>query len=277
MSPPTADRVTAFTLVYECTAACLGELYRHRRRVFRPRQAVRLLLVAFCLTVLWTTVRDPGRSDNSPTPLPSLAAMPPPPPHDMDATALAVTVTHRVAVTVRSQHTGKYWQVAEVADGAVPRRRVSASASPQERGLERTVFVLEQEGDPESGGWVLLRWLKTRQLVEAVPPGVPGREDDAWSVQLSDASAVNELHKLVVEDNAAHTSSYVWSVALRGYLNHLETSGEVVGHADVLPPTIASEPPPRGAVVVERLQNGAGWLMEALEERDRQLDALQVS
>ena len=55
----------------------------------------------------------------------------------------------------------------------------------------------------------------------------------------------------------------------------LEASGEVVGHGDALPPKVAAEPPPRGAVSVERLQTGAAWLMEALEQRDKQLDALQ--
>ena len=64
-------------------------------------------------------------------------------------------------------------------------------------------------------------------------------------------------------------------MGLRGYLNHLETSGEVAGHGDHLPPQLATEPPTRGAVSVEKLQTGAAWLMEALAQRDKQLDGLQ--
>ena len=47
-----------------------------------------------------------------------------------------------------------------------------ATASPRDKAQERSVFLLESDGEPGAGGWVLLRWLKTRQLVEAVPPGV---------------------------------------------------------------------------------------------------------
>ena len=156
------------------------------------------------------------------------------------------------------------------------RLRLSASAPPSERGHERTVFLLEHEGEPDAGGWVLLRWLKTRQLLEAVPPGVPGREDDAWSVRLGSAGGtVNELHKLNVEDDASHAQSHIWATGLRGYLNSLEASGDIVGHSDALPPSLATDPPPRGAVSVERLQSGAAWLMTALERRDKQLDALE--
>ena len=122
---------------------------------------------------------------------------------------------------------------------------------------------------------MLLRWLKTTQVLEAVPPGVLGREEDAWSVRLSEAPAVNELHKLIIEDDATHAQSHIWSVGLHGYLNQLASSDDVVGHGDALPPTAATEPPPRGAVAVERLTSGAAWLMEALEQRDKQLDALQ--
>ena len=93
----------------------------------------------------------------------------------------------RVPVTIRSMHNGRYWQVlgADKAAGA----RISASAPPQERGMERTVFLLERDGGDEGGGWATLRWLKTRQLLESIPPGLVGHEDDAWRVGLSDAQA----------------------------------------------------------------------------------------
>ena len=68
---------------------------------------------------------------------------------------------------------------------------------------------------------------------------------------------MSELHKLIIEDDAAHRQSYVWSTALKGYLNALEQSGEVVCHGDALPPASATEPPARGAVIVERLDGGA--------------------
>ena len=161
----------------------------------------------------------------------------------------------RLPVTIRSMHNGRYWQV--LGEGTTAGPRLSASAAPQERGLERTVFLLERDGGDEGNGWVTLRWLKTRQLVEALPPGVAGREDDAWRVGLSRAQSVSELHKLIIEDDAAHRQSYVWSTALKGYLNALEQSGEVVGHGDALPPASATEPPARGAVIVERLDGGA--------------------
>ena len=110
---------------------------------------------------------------------------------------------------------------------------------------------------------MLLRWLKTRQPIEVVPPGVAGREDDAWRVRLSSANSLSELHRLIVEDDAAHRQSYIWSVALRGYVNTLEVSGELVGHGDALPPIAAAEPPRRGAVSVEQLEGGSAWLMQA--------------
>ena len=215
--------------------------------------------------------------------------MPPPPPvHDdapPDKTGAASTraITERIAVTIRSQHTGRYWRVLDdessrgsrSSTSTPSRLRIAASAPPEQRGHESTVFLLEREGEQDSGGWVLLRWLKTRQLIEAVPPGVPGREDDAWSVRLSSSPAVHELHKLIVEDDKKHGQSHIYSMGLRGYLNHLETSGEVVGHGDHLPPQLATEPPTRGAVSVEKLQTGAAWLMEALTQRDKQLDGLQ--
>ena len=69
--------------------------------------------------------------------------------------------------------------------------------------------------------------------------------------------------------------SHIWAIGLRGYLNELDRSGEIVGHGDALPPAIAAEPPARGAVRIERLQSGAAWLLSALEQRDRQLDVLQ--
>ena len=186
----------------------------------------------------------------------------------------------RTAVTIRSLHTGRYWQVLGSDEGSEANRagrlRLSASAPPDQRGHERTVFLLEREGesDADAGGWVLLRWLKTRQLVEAVPVGVPGREDDAWSVQLSVAGAVNELHKLAVEDDESHAQSHIWSYGLRGYLNVLEGSSEIVGHGDSMPPTPLSEPPARAAVAIEPLHSGAAWLMDALARRDRQIDVM---
>ncbi len=255
--------------------SCVGELYRRRRR---PHATV-LLLLAICLFIAWLSVQAAAEavSTASPTPphLDASAVLPPPPPVRSLESREQHGTTSRVAVTIRSLHTGKYWQLQKDGDGTGSRLRLSASASPQQRGLESTVFLLEREGDTDGGGWVLLRWLKTRQLLEAVPPGVPGREDDAWSVRLSEAPAVNELHKLMIEDDATHSQSHIWSFGIRGYLNQLEASGDVVGHGDALPPAAASEPPRRGAVAVERLQSGAAWLMEALEQRDKQLDALQ--
>ena len=124
---------------------------------------------------------------------------------------------------------------------------------------------------------MLVRWLKTRQLVEVVPPGVPGREDDVWSVVLSRTDGVTELHKLLIEDEPKHARSYVWSVALKGYLNTLEAGGEIVAHADALPLRAAELPPLRGAVAVERLQGGASWLLQALEQRDAQIQGASVA
>ena len=294
-----ADAVgTPLLFLFECSGACVSEIVR-RRRARRPTTVI--LALALCaLILLWsglqtsTVVASMGRGASLSTdPLPPAAhnvatARSPPPPA---ARSSAPTVTQRLAVTIRSQHSGRYWQV--LGDEAPTRRaggsaadagahavsgarlRLSASAPPEQRGHERTVFLLEREGEPEEGGWVLLRWLKTRQLIEAIPPGVPGREDDAWTVRLSAATSVNELHKLTIEDDAAHSQSHIWSFGLHGYLNELDASGEVVGHGDSLPPTLATEPPKRGAVSVERLQTGAAWLMEALEQRDRQLDSLQ--
>ena len=137
--------------------------------------------------------------------------------------------------------------------------------------------MLESEGTPGEGGWMLVRWLKTRQLVEVVPPGVPGREDDVWSVVLSRTDGVTELHKLLIEDEPKHARSYVWSVALKGYLNTLEAGGEIVAHADALPLRAAELPPLRGAVAVERLQGGASWLLQALEQRDAQIKGFGCS
>ena len=127
---------------------------------------------------------------------------------------------------------------------------------------------------------MVLRWLKTRQLVEVVPPGLQGREGDAWTVRLSatDGSGgggVRDLHKLLVEDDPRHAASFVWSVALRGYVSMLEgSSGTLVGHGDALPPAAISTPPPRGSVAVEHVKGGAAWLMEALQRRDTQIESL---
>ena len=253
--------------------SCCGEIYRRRRR---PHVTV-LMLLTICVLIAWLSVQTAAEvvSTGSPTPphLEESAMLPPSTPESRPSATSRHGTHSRVAVTIRSLHTGKYWQLQKEADGT--RMRLSASAPPEQRGLESTVFLLEREGDPESGGWVLLRWLKTRQLLEAVPPGVLGREEDAWSVRLSEAPAVNELHKLIIEDDATHAQSHIWSVGLHGYLNQLASSDEVVGHGDALPPTAATAPPPRGAVAVERLTSGAAWLMEALEQRDKQLDALQ--
>ena len=182
---------------------------------------------------------------------PNAASLPPPAPwkdNDRDV-ASSSGANGRVAVTIRSEHSGKYWQVlGDNAPGAT--LQLSASALPHERGLERTVFLLEREGDLETDGWLLLRWLKTRQLVEAVPPGVPGRQGDAWSVRLSDAVAVNELHKFIVEDDATHSRSHIWSVALRGLLLLLNAAPGSHTHASKLRAPSSSHPtvigcPPR--------------------------------
>ena len=214
------------------TSTCVAAL---QRRCRKP-QASSVAALAVCVLIAWSSVHTASDHVVNVGPTPATAA-PPPPPLPRDAAdgegaraaaatgaasvaSAAAAATQRVAVTIRSQHTGKYWQVLN--DGPSGKLRLSASASPQQRGLERTVFLLEREGSADAGGWVLLRWLKTRQLLEAVPPGVPGREDDAWSVRLSEAASANELHKLIVEDDPAHTQSHIWSVALRGYLNQLE-------------------------------------------------------
>ena len=295
-----ADAVgTPVVFFLECGGACVSEIFRQRRARRPPSTLIAAL--ALCALVLWMTLWSSAQATANvsssmaqtiiPTSAPSpqlggeSSTAPPPPPS-------ATTATQRVAVTIRSQHTGKYWQVlgddgaamaprrhaslvSTTSAGDIGRLRLAASAPPEQRGSESTVFLLEREGEPDEGGWVLLRWLKTRQLVEAVPPGVAGREDDAWSVRLSSASAVHELHKLSIDDDSMHSQSHIWSHGLRGYLNALEGSGEIVGHGDALPPALATEPPLRGAVAVERLQNGAAWLMEALEQRDRQIDAMQ--
>ena len=86
---------------------------------------------------------------------------------------------------------------------------------------------------------------------------------------------VGELHKLLIEDDARHARSFVWSVALKGFVNTLEGGGEVVAHGDAMPPAAAAAPPPRGAVAVERLEGGAAWLMTALSARDARIAALQ--
>lgn len=118
-------------------------------------------------------------------------------------------------VTIRSLQNGKYWQV--LTDSVSGKISLAASASSAQSGHESTVFVLEREGSNDNGGgWVLLRWLKTRQLVEVVPPGVAGRENDAWSVQLSQSTSVNAMHKLQIEDDESHARSYIWSFAVQG-------------------------------------------------------------
>ena len=50
---------------------------------------------------------------------------------------------------------------------------------------------------------------------------------------------MSELHKLLIEDDASHAHSYVWSVALQGFVNCLEISGDLVGHGDAMPPSAA--------------------------------------
>ena len=65
----------------------------------------------------------------------------------------ASSSTQRIAVTVRSLHTGKYWQVVGGDRHSQHPARLVASASPSDRGHdESTVFLLEQEGAAESGG-----------------------------------------------------------------------------------------------------------------------------
>ena len=300
-----ADAIgTPILFFFECGGACVVEIFRNTQRRRRPPFV--LIVLVLCTAALWMMLRSAvERLETAPVIAEvgvgiAVESGSTPPKAGVAASqalvasstrtamadsnggsGLAVSTTassstQRIAVTVRSLHTGKYWQVVGGDRHSQHPARLVASASPSDRGHESTVFLLEQEGAAESGGWVLLRWLKTRQLVEVVPPGVPGREDDAWGVRLSPADkAVNELHKLLVEDDASHSQSHVWAVGLRGYLNHLDASGEVVGHGDGMPPAAAKEPPGRGGVNVERLQSGAAWLMEALEERDRQIDALQ--
>ena len=46
--------------------------------------------------------------------------------------------------------------------------------------------------------------------------------------------------------------------------------------ADALPLRAAELPPLRGAVAVERLQGGASWLLQALEQRDAQIQGLRL-
>ena len=70
--------------------------------------------------------------------------------------------------------------------------------------------------------------------------------------------SVSYLHKVVIEDDSEHAQSFVWSVSLKGYLNSLEQSGDIVGHGDALPPVSATDPPVRAAVIVEKLDGGAG-------------------
>ena len=157
------------------------------------------------------------------SPLPAAAAAP----ASRPPSASSEAEPQRLPVTIRALHSGLYWQVVG-SEEAAGQLRLAATANPSVRGSERTVFMLESEGTPGEGGWMLVRWLKTRQLVEVVPPGVPGREDDVWSVVLSRTDGVTELHKLLIEDEPKHARSYVWSVALKGYLNTLEAGGEIV-------------------------------------------------
>ena len=245
----------------------------------RPRWRRFLIIAAACVTLIAAIYASRPRALATPnammmapsSPLPAAAAAP----ASRPPSASSEAEPQRLPVTIRALHSGLYWQVVG-SEEAAGQLRLAATANPSVRGSERTVFMLESEGTPGEGGWMLVRWLKTRQLVEVVPPGVPGREDDVWSVVLSRTDGVTELHKLLIEDEPKHARSYVWSVALKGYLNTLEAGGEIVAHADALPLRAAELPPLRGAVAVERLQGGASWLLQALEQRDAQIQGLRL-
>ena len=90
---------------------------------------------------------------------------------------------------------------------------------------------------------------------QAAPPrtqAAPPRTQAAPPTQVSEAGA---LHKLLIEDDPSHAASYVWSVALRGYLSMLEGGDRnLVDHGDALPPALISSPPPRGSVAVEQVR-----------------------
>ena len=190
----------------ECGNACICEAMRNLRRRKRPPPA--LIALVLCVLILWASLTSAsehlGASPSATNP-PSATVTGHSPPASAALMPQGDSALHSVtAVTIRSQATGRYWQVVGDEAAAGSRLRLVASAPPAARGNERTVFLLEREGDTESGGFILLRWLKTRQLVEAVPPGIVGREEDAWSVRLSMASTVHELHKFNVEEDQSH-------------------------------------------------------------------------
>ena len=173
-----------FTFCFRCTSACVVEIYRRRKRP----QISSMIALALCLLIAWTSMQ--AASDQvvgiGPTPSAVTAHAPSPPlqgstgsssssaaissAEGRSSTLSSSTVgpsLHRLAVTIRSQHTGKYWQV--LSEGSSGRYTLSASAAPNQRGMESTVFLLEREGgDSDADGWVLLRWLKTRQA--PLPP-----------------------------------------------------------------------------------------------------------
>ena len=153
----------------------------------RPRWRRFLIIAAACVTLIAAIYASRPRALATPnammmapsSPLPAAAAAP----ASRPPSASSEAEPQRLPVTIRALHSGLYWQVVG-SEEAAGQLRLAATANPSVRGSERTVFMLESEGTPGEGGWMLVRWLKTRQLVEVVPPGVPGREDDVWSVCL---------------------------------------------------------------------------------------------
>ena len=143
-----------------------------RRRLALPAG----LAVVMCMATLLSTHHSTGEvfvsteervaappAGASPTPGVARATLPPPPPPPPAADGAAQQP--HVAVAIRSIHSGLYWQV--VGDERSPHDLVlAASAPPRDKEQERCLFLLESEGEPGAGGWVVLRWLKTRQLVE---------------------------------------------------------------------------------------------------------------
>ena len=167
-------------LALSCRLLLLG-LRRASQHPSRRRLALPTgLAVIMCMATLLSTLHSTGEvfvstderaaappPQASPTPGAARAALPPPPPPPPAAEGAAQH--QHVAVAIRSIHSGLYWQV--VGDEHAPHSLVlAASAPPRDKELERCVFLLESEGEPGAGGWVALRWLKTRQLVEVRPP-----------------------------------------------------------------------------------------------------------
>jgi hypothetical protein len=168
-------------LALSCRLLLLG-LRRASQHPSRRRLALpTALAVIMCMATLLSTLHSTGEvfvstderaaappPQASPTPGAARATLLPPPPPPPPAADGAAQHQH-VAVAIRSIHSGLYWQV--VGDEHAPHSLVlAASAPPRDKELERCVFLLESEGEPGAGGWVALRWLKTRQLVEVKLP-----------------------------------------------------------------------------------------------------------